>query len=249
MKRYLLVLVSVINLLNYTACTKVDSVDVQEESKPYTKVSFSELPVEGSVELDGYISSISNDYTSGYLFNTCNGDVSYLNSMDYYLALKFNPDDDSVLQGYYTVCGTLQPNSEKDSYGIVNDYVLVVDNLVELTELPNNIKEYESFVDSQQAEALLSTLNYVGSVLYNSMQEDESDKLEISDVGCYFTKLMRDTKEEYPSLYDVIKNYLEFFNDYYSKVKSDCLEELVYGDFIEQYNDFVLELDKFAEFE
>jgi hypothetical protein len=243
-----------------TETSITDTASVGESSiVEYTRVYWTDLPTsmsesfdlsEKNVEIIGYLSSsISNDKSTAYMFNThvdLTGKDFY--SLDESAGIKMvsldlqnivNYDnkteyDDKNLTAveisdglqFVKVKGKIIKNESTDVFANKREWYLKVDSIEITEDIGSVVKEYEEFANSNEFEALSNSLNYAGDILYN-LANDEDYTLD-SDT---------DTNEY--DIVETVKGIAENYPEIYSETEEDLkeLERLVLN--VEDKNDTV----------
>lgn len=229
--------------------SKDDLTNQNISDKNYVAISFTDLPesinddvnldsVANDVSLIGYLSdSISSDKSTAYIFNNSYGTVPSELNFGKVAVLDLSKtvlNDNLSGDNYVEVKGTIINEDFVDIYNTKSSWHICVDSVEPLIELPNNVQEYQDYMESDEFEAFAKMIDFIGNAIYSWYEDETVVELELEDVGCDTKKLSKSTEEKYPGLYNVIKDYEDTLSEYYLDIV-DLIENKERPDDIEKY--------------
>lgn len=218
----------------YTASkTPVESVS---DLKEYTAVKFTDIPEtitdsyagETDVTITGYLSkNISKDGSVGYLWSTGYGTTPSETAVGKCVVLNLSSidkDEDIVGDQFITVTGSIVSEDYYDVYNIKSAWHLEVDSITTEFELPDNVQEYENYMNSYEWEAVAKVIDFIGTAVYTWQSDEKLIELDLDALECDMNAVMLGTSTDYPQIYAKIKDYLTDFTRYYETISS-CLSD------------------------
>lgn len=209
----------------------VNDSDNAIDDKIYTEISFNSIPEDilseynddiVDVSIVGYLSdSISNDKSTAYLFNSGYGTTPEDITVGKCVVLDMSNitlSDSMHGDEFVTVKGTIIKDNWVNIYNTKSAWYLKVDKIESLITLPNNVREYQEYMESDEFEAFAKLIDFVGTAVYTWYNDDSVVELDLNDIGCNTTELSKCTKEKYPKLYEIICEYEDNLSEYYNDI-------------------------------
>ncbi len=230
-----------IGMLSVVSCTDTVTspktlVESAPELKEYTPVKFTDMPEtitdsyegETDVTVTGYLSeTVSKDGSVGYLWNTGYGTTPSETTVGKCIVLDLSSiakDESIVGDQFITVTGSIVSEDYYDVYNIKSAWHLVVDSITAEVELPDNVQEYENYMNSYEWEAVAKIIDFIGTAVYTWQSDEKLVELDLDTLECDMSAVMLGTSTDYPQIYAKIKDYLTDFTGYYETVSS-CLSD------------------------
>ena len=249
----LIVAILCIGMLSVNSCTDTAAasktlVESAPELKEYTSVKFTDMPEtiadsyagETDVTITGYLSeTISKDGSVGYLWNTGYGTTPSETTVGKCVVLdlsSIDKDESIVGDQFITVTGSIVPEDYYDVYNIKSAWHLEVDSITTEVELPDNVQEYENYMNSYEWEAVAKIIDFIGTAVYTWQSDEKLIELDLDALECDMTAVIHGTSTDYPQIYAKIKDYLTDFTGYYETVSSCLSDKTRPEDIDELYN-------------
>ena len=212
------------------------------ETGEYKKICFKDLPKsitdnydgeEEWIEIDGFLAdTVSHDGTVGYLWNNIYDTTPSNNSIGSAIVLDLNDVDvdslatiDDTDKRYVKVKGKIKNSQRIDVYNIKSEWGVYVETISVLDDVPDNVETYDSFVDSQEFEALSKTIDFSNEVLSEWSNDTELVEVSVEDVGCDVKELTQKTESLYPEIYDAMKTEFNDLLSIYDSVSNSVKEK------------------------
>lgn len=252
MKKLLCIGLSLIVTTSFYSCSSESSVNTDEQlsqsvekdyisdDKSYTQILFKDIPDDitseytgdtKEVEISGYLSNnLSKDGSVGYLWDNGYGSIPLIDEDNVGKCVvldlsRLDMDINDMGDNFITVSGTIVTDSFIDVYNIKSLWHISVDSINIMQELPDNVDEYRKYMDSFEFEAFAKLIDYIGNAVYAWSQDDSLVELNIEDIGCDYTEMIKGTKENYPNIYNEISEYLDIFTEYYVEISENVTEQ------------------------
>jgi len=222
-----------VGLMLLTGCNETVEQETQAESvlkKDYEEVTFSMFnyddisstdtestdKIEGYIFINGYLNELSYDKSVCYLYNTEN--IESENAKSITIKLEDASINDIINEGIYvTIYGKVYYNTYYDVFNKKNNWYIKADSVIPLVDYTDKLKEYVSFKDSFEYDALNQVINSLGSVL-TTLISDTGSTEDLSITQCDFKLLLNDLEDDYPLLNEEIANSIDSLSEVYNNV-------------------------------
>ena len=132
---------------------------------------------------------------------------------------------DDTDKRYVKVKGKIKNSQRIDVYNIKSEWGVYVETISVLDDVPDNVETYDSFVDSQEFEALSKTIDFSNEVLSEWSNDTELVEVSVEDVGCDVKELTQKTESLYPEIYDAMKTEFNDLLSIYDSVSNSVKEK------------------------
>lgn len=222
-----------------TGCSNVEveeipSFDtVEVENVVYSPLTFSEVPAsviagdsKGSgkeaIEITGYLGKISSDKSVAYLWNNGYGSVPNEDSVGKCIVLDLS---DVAVEGIADNCFVMvqgdlvfEEEEQIDVFNTHYDWDIKVTSIVNTGYLPDNVKEYNDYMDSFEWEAFSAVVEST-IIALDAWSSDESIvQLDFEITDCDTSKMVQATRDTYSGIYSTIEIPMNDFVDCYKKI-------------------------------
>lgn len=235
---YALMMMTVVGI-SVTGCSNVEVEDISSFDATevgnvvYSPLTFSEVPTsviagdsKGSdketIEITGYLGKISSDKSVAYLWNNGYDSVPDEDSVGKCIVLDLSGvDAESITEDCFVVVqGDLvfEESEQVDVFNTYYDWDIKVASIVETGYLPNNVKEYNDYMDSFEWEAFSAVVESTVTALDAWSSDESIVQLDFEITECDTDKMIQATKDTYSGIYSVIEIPMNNFVDCYKKV-------------------------------
>lgn len=207
------------------------SLDAAElENTVYSPLTFGEVPqkliAEGvnkdAIEITGYLGKVSSDKTVAYLWDNGYGAVPNDESIGKCIVLDLAGVDTENLSDncFVMVQGDLvfEDTEQIDVFNTCYNWDIKVTSIVETGYLPDNVKEYNDYMDSFEWEAFSAVVESTITALDVWSSDESIVQLDFEITDCDVDKMVQATKDSYSGIYSVIEVPMNDFIDCYTKV-------------------------------
>ena len=208
-----------------------DSPDAVElENTVYSSLTFGEVPEEliaegvdkDAIEITGYLGKVSSDKSVAYLWNNGYGTVPNDESIGKCIILDLSDVDTENLNDncFVMVQGDLvfEDTKQIDVFNTCYNWNIKVTSIVETGYIPDNVKEYNDYMNSFEWEAFSAVVESTITALDTWSSDESIVQLGFEITDCDTDKMIQGTKDNYSGVYSAIEAPMNDFIDCYTKV-------------------------------